>query len=179
MPGGEDHALVPNASNFQPLPTVNGADASRIIQQLLRFAPSLQGMIGKVQYGPTDDAMHYIDRSNEENNTKWKPEDFPKLNLLGTTKFGLWPSSISLNPRISAQGHPSDLPLDHVGTNPGELLPTVVHEAAHAAGYGDEKTPEEAGQIARHRTFGIPNQLPPNAREIMLQLLASRKQNAK
>lgn len=131
---GAGPTIVPHPPQFQPAPQVVGTDVARALDQLMHIAPALQGRINRVQYGPTLDMQDAI-------NGDYKSDDLPRLSVLGltNTKTG----NISLNPRIDPTLYGLDDP-------EYRFMPTLAHEATHAAGYHAETEPDEANKIVQH-----------------------------
>lgn len=136
MPDGStEDAVVPAPPSYQPYPEVRGGHhLAQMVDRLLQVAPSLQGMIKSVQYGPTDDMLELIGNWGRPEKAHFLGQELEGTNILGATN----PVSrrISLNPS-------TDLRSGNEGAEP-----ILAHEAAHTAGWGHQSgKPDEAAGL--------------------------------
>lgn len=128
MPSGDDVMQVPHAPPFRPEPLVIGSpELARVVDQIVRAVPSIRGYVNTVQSGPNENVGSMLQ------GTRFRPEDFGTLNLLGVTHDTR--GDIAINPRLEDSDQ--------------QFLPQVLlHEFTHAAGFPDEKVPEYAETLA-------------------------------
>jgi hypothetical protein len=111
--------LPPQPSMFQQDPTVIGGQyLAQLVRQLVDLDPRVKQRVKRVQFGPTGTTMHDLAVSG-----------LPMDQISGTNMLGgIGPTGdVALN---------EDLGLDE---NRGQLLETLAHEFAHAAGYGEHE----------------------------------------
>ncbi len=141
-PEGGGPLITPSPPQFQPEPQVVGRDAGLALRKLMGIAPGLQGMVNKVEFGPTSDVRDRIDRSNDLVKKQLDGKIFdPQEGLKGTNVMGLTnlqTGNVSLNPTLRKPQFDDD---------EWNLMGVLGHEATHAAGHGDEEKPEEVRKL--------------------------------
>jgi hypothetical protein len=127
-----ESAIPPTAPAFRPYPDVRGGpEFSRLVDTLLKRVPELRGAAKQVVHGHTDGSM------KDHMYSDLPPDDFGNTNLMGVTDTNT--KSIGINPNMNA---------------PEDLMSTLSHEYAHAAGHDDEQ--ETRGiQNFYKKAFGI------------------------
>lgn len=124
---GRVPTIIPHPPQFQPRPLGVGQDVGKLLEQILTFAPALQGRIGKVQFGPSQPMFNAL------RDSRFHPEDLERLNIMGATSMST--GDIGLNPSVLTDTSGFSLPA------------TLAHEVTHAAGYANEQHPEVARRI--------------------------------
>lgn len=110
---GDGLPPVPHPPSYRPYPEVIGNhDLRTNVDELLRFAPELQGRVKRISHAPNSGVIREMSESGIN------PINFEHTNLLGLTSHG-GGQEIFINPRAP----------DQKGT--------LWHEATHAVG-GDE-----------------------------------------
>jgi hypothetical protein len=157
----EDQSImVPHPPQWQPYPVVMGSkNLANTVDQVLSFAPALQGRIKHVQYGPNLDVLNEIANDQEKDPTQhFLGHEFGDTNLLGLT--GVRSKNIALNPTLSDQESLQQL-LNALNAKlpdtitvqkdapPYSPLGVFAHEATHAAGNYGEKLPLETEELIR------------------------------
>lgn len=105
---------VPRPSMFQRDPLVVGSPANATMaKNILDLDPKTKSNVSSVTFGPTKGSMDEMVRSNIN------PGHFEGTSLLGV--YGLDNHAIGVQPGMSQK----------------ENLDTLIHEIAHAAGYGE------------------------------------------
>lgn len=128
--GPESMIPVPRPPQFQPYPDVRGGHKlAQHVDDLLKFAPALQGHLPRIQNGPNADVIDDLARDG------YAGEDWEDLNLVGAT--GKKNQHIAINPRVQREqdrnGFSSDDP-----DGPYTMPQVLGHEAMHAIGYPDK-----------------------------------------
>lgn len=124
---------------YQPQPEVVGTELGRLVDKAIKFAPSLQGYVGKAQFGPGKPTMEYLNSLTKPAEMKLRHEDFGNQNaarfpLLGVTQLST--GDMNINPSLPRRRGDSE-----------GLQSVLGHELTHARGYSNEIHPEEVAAI--------------------------------
>lgn len=134
---GVGSKMIPHPHQFQPYPKIIGGNfLAKEVNNLLDFAPSLQGHIKSVQFGPNSDVLKRLAGDEADGKPRFRGEDFEDTNLQGVTNMNT--GEIALNPDLRSNDLLRDAfrqndvraPVFRDDTTTGVL----AHEAAHTLG---------------------------------------------